>query len=356
MPATDSNIAMNQALRPSFAKVGSAHSGHKPRHEVPLLTKIQVAAMAASNNQSSLVAARQNSSLNSSQPPSADASLLPVLVQPHLLESQDHVVTTHITGGYQSKDKCIQSLNESFEVLQVGGNDDTSGKALPRIMATTNGASRPEDDQTHLSSSSTKPASLDGKSVASGTTFALDEKESLRPDDSASVKAAEEEESYSGPASGAASSRVGSEAGSRAFRDQFYEISDRMGPSIHRGAAVNRFGVPGIQEEDPQGISAPTIPVGPDLSITGDAAFQSMDTPYGFAQQGPDEKLLEAMESPKDRLFLLKLEQDVISFVRDSKYVDFRINLPKLYLRTGAGSLFWICLHAIRSADYLPIN
>ena len=51
-----------------------------------------------------------------------------------------------------------------------------------------------DDDQTQISSSSTKPASLDGKSTTSGTTFALDEKESLQPDDSASVKAAEDED------------------------------------------------------------------------------------------------------------------------------------------------------------------
>ena len=50
-----------------------------------------------------------------------------------------------------------------------------------------------EDSSTQLSSSdgSGKPPSIDGKSVASATTFALDEKESLRPDDSASLSAVE---------------------------------------------------------------------------------------------------------------------------------------------------------------------
>jgi hypothetical protein len=45
-------------------------------------------------------------------------------------------------------------------------------------------------------------------------------------------------------------------------------------------------------------------------------------TPDGFNlfyRQTPDEKLLEALDSPKDRIFLLRLEQDVIEFVKDSK-------------------------------------
>jgi hypothetical protein len=45
-------------------------------------------------------------------------------------------------------------------------------------------------------------------------------------------------------------------------------------------------------------------------------------TPEGFNlfyKHSPDEKLLEALDSPKDRIFLLRLEQDVIEFVKDSK-------------------------------------
>lgn len=177
-----------------------------------------------------------------------------------------------------------------------------------------------DDDQTQVSSSSTKPASLDGKSATSGTTFALDEKESLRPDDSASVKAAEEEDSYSGPASGAPSSRVGSEAGGRAFRDQFYEISERMGPGVHRSYPISRRGIPGIEEEAPQMTLPPlasTLPVVP-IALPRPEVITPIGAPFGFEYQEPDEKLFEALESAKDRLFLLRLEQDVITFVRDS--------------------------------------
>ena len=176
-----------------------------------------------------------------------------------------------------------------------------------------------DDEQTHVSSSSTKPTSLDGKSVASGNTFALDEKESLRPDDSASVKAAEEEDFNSGSASGAPSSRVGSEAGGRAFRDQFNEISERMGSSRHQTfPAVNR-GVSGVEEETPQ-LTIP--PLASNLPTTATharpEAVNIPTAPFGFEYKEPDEKLFEALDSPKDRVFLLQLEQKVISFVRDS--------------------------------------
>ena len=101
-----------------------------------------------------------------------------------------------------------------------------------------------EDSNTQLSSSdgSAKPPSLDGKSVASGTTFALDEKESLRPDDSASLRAVEEEDVTSPPESNAAGSRVGSDSEARAFRAQLHEIAV-MGPQPQRGVPPGRFPV-----------------------------------------------------------------------------------------------------------------
>ena len=177
-----------------------------------------------------------------------------------------------------------------------------------------------DDDQTQISSSSTKPASLDGKSTTSGTTFALDEKESLRPDDSASVKAAEDEDFGSGPASGAQSSRVGSEAGTRAFRDQFYEITESIGSSSHRIHPLGRKITAGIEEEGPQMTRSPlvsTLPAPNNLPRADIITPNSLTTDYKY--QEPDEKLLEALESPKDRLFLLRLEQEVITFIKDSQ-------------------------------------
>lgn len=158
----------------------------------------------------------------------------------------------------------------------------------------------------------TKPPSLDGKSITSGTTFALDEKESLRPDDSASVKAAEDDDTFSGRGSIVAGSRIGSEAAGRAYRAQFYEAPDkRMQPMPERqsqGMATPQSGSSGQQTTDDGKVIKPLV------GLTG-----TPDAFNLFYRQTPDEKLLEALESPKDRIFLLRLEQDLQKFVTDSK-------------------------------------
>lgn len=237
----------------------------------------------------------------------------------------------HTSSGLSNKPGIVRSssvsqlrdeVHSSIARLSIRDNPSTFHAASDQENSTPSRAGlRFDDNQTQVSSSSTKPASLDGKSATSGTTFALDEKESLRPDDSASVKAADEEDLCSGPTSGAPSSRVGSEAESRAFRDQFHEINERMGPGPHRSYPFNQRGITGIKEEPPQLAIAPMVP-----NLPAPITLQRPDTisvdvlPYGFQYQEPDEKLFEALESPKDRMFLLRLEQDVITFVKNSKY------------------------------------
>lgn len=155
----------------------------------------------------------------------------------------------------------------------------------------------------------TKPPSLDGKSITSGTTFALDEKESLRPDDSASVKAAEDDDTFSGRGSIVAGSRIGSEAAARAYRAQFYEPPEKRQ-------------IPSMIEKHSQGINTPqSSSSGQQIADDKPKAIEGEGpTTFNlFYRQTPDEKLLEALESPKDRMFLLRLEQDVIEFVKDSK-------------------------------------
>lgn len=173
--------------------------------------------------------------------------------------------------------------------------------------------------QVSSSSGSGKPPSLDGKSVASGTTFALDEKESLRPDDSASVKAGEDEDLFSPPGSGLPGSRMGSEDGTRAFRDQLREIS-RMGPSRQAEPRpdVARGSSQGVLYVPPQG---PGVGAVPDANRAETAQEEGMDCP-------PDPRLLEALESPKDRIMVLKLEQDFVDFVKDPK--EASLTLPQL--------------------------
>jgi hypothetical protein len=169
----------------------------------------------------------------------------------------------------------------------------------------------------------TKPPSLDGKSITSGTTFALDEKESLRPDDSASVKAAEDDDTFSGRGSIVAGSRIGSEAAARAYRAQFY--------------AEERRNVQPMQERQGQGVDTPQSGSS-GQQPTDDGKPKPLVDNAGpsehfnlFYRQTPDDKLLEALDSPKDRIFLLRLEQSVIEFVKSSKLVH-KSNSPQTML------------------------
>lgn len=170
------------------------------------------------------------------------------------------------------------------------------------------------------SSGSGKPASLDGKSVTSGTTFALDEKESLRPDDSASVKATDEEEAFFSPAATALPD-ADSDDVARAFRDQLREIqfmdvskqSDRppvLGHDVHVRHAM--LYIP------PEGSGIGVVP--------GQVRLPRMHP--ASVELPPDSKLLEALDSPKDRIMVLKLEQDLADFVKDAK--EPSLTLPQL--------------------------
>ncbi|KAM0271080.1 hypothetical protein ACHAQH_009229, partial [Verticillium albo-atrum] len=157
----------------------------------------------------------------------------------------------------------------------------------------------------------TKPASLDGKSITSGTTFALDEKESLRPDDSASVKAAaaEDDDSFSFRGPFLPSSRMGSDLAARAKGLQIGDhiATERRLPQVVSGSLSQGVITPQSATSDPPQVPAANLPS--DLS-------NYMNAVHG---QSPDEKLLEAMSSQKDRLFLLRLEAELIKFVQNSK-------------------------------------
>ncbi|KAF3359348.1 hypothetical protein VdG1_02371 [Verticillium dahliae VDG1] len=163
----------------------------------------------------------------------------------------------------------------------------------------------------------TKPASLDGKSITSGTTFALDEKESLRPDDSASVKAAaaEDDDSFSFRGPFLPNSRMGSDLAARAKGLQIgdHVATERRAPQVVSGSVSQGVVTPQSATSDP-----PQVPA---ANLTSDLS-NYMNAVHG---QSPDEKLLEAMSSQKDRLFLLRLEAELIKFVQNSKepFMDF---------------------------------
>lgn len=204
-----------------------------------------------------------------------------------------------------------------------------------------------DDDHTQLSNSSTKMTNFDSKSLASVTTFAMDEKDSVRPDDSASVQAIDEEESLSGHASGAPNSVTGSEGGGRTFRDHFLRDGNVMRP---RGVLP----IPGPLFNG--GSQRGMVAISPD-SVANNFVVPIHhehlpdDQPlHGFPLE-PDEKLLEAMRSPKDRLLILQLEEKIRCFIRESRSVP----LARLCVQREVfeAKLLW---HSEQSLELPPSN
>jgi hypothetical protein len=156
-----------------------------------------------------------------------------------------------------------------------------------------------------------KASSMDGKSVASAN--ALDEKESLRPDDSASVMAAAEDDDTSIRGSIIAGSRVGSDL---AYRARNLTLGDAIVPD-RRPIAPAAMVAAGAGAMTPQSALSDQRPPLATFAQGQDSVIY---------QQNPDDKLLDAMKSPRDRLFLIKLESQLIDFVTNSKdpYMDVR--------------------------------
>ena len=177
-----------------------------------------------------------------------------------------------------------------------------------------------EDDQSHLSNTSSKPQSFDTKSLASVTTFAMDEKESIRPDDSASVRAAEDDDFVHGPQYGPGLVQMTSEQAAMAARanPRFLpqsSLAARRYPTLTM-ANQPRFGDLPLSPISPSSEHQPTtVPL-----ISEETILQEDHRPVGILAISPDEKLLEALASPKDRLPLLQLEEKVIAFVSQERY------------------------------------
>lgn len=217
-----------------------------------------------------------------------------------------------------SSDPVVNGLGRAVQNMDISLQKNREGSRCS-IDSRENGLLKREnsfeDDRTHLSNSSTKMTNFDSKSLASVTTFAMDEKDSVRPDDSASVQAIDEEESLSGgPASGAPNSVTGSEAGGRSFRDQFRDgnalrprgVLPVPGPLFIDGNQRGPVAIP------PDSVSNNfVVPATPGSLPDG----QSL---HGFPLE-PDEKLLEAMKSPKDRLLILQIEEKIRYFIKDSR-------------------------------------
>lgn len=234
-------------------------------------------------------------------------------VPPHTMLSQDNISSRALDP--RAVDKVALSLDDlslaqKAPSLVVNGSGSTTADRTRPVASRGSGS----DDSQRADSSSelgTKPPSLDGKSITSGTTFALDEKESLRPDDSASVMAAaEDDDAFSVRGSLIAGSRMGSEVASRSRGIQLGDIPERRLGQPMLGAHPQEILAPqSASLEQPPGLT-PAMPLGSDVG--------SSDALNVIYRQAPDEKLLEALATPRDRFFLLRLEKDVIDFVQDS--------------------------------------
>jgi len=109
---------------------------------------------------------------------------------------------------------------------------------------------------------------------------------------------------------------MGSDVAARIQRIQIGDMPPRALPAHNVLAGNKNQGVSTPQS----GVSDKQAVTEPKVSLVGGATTPDALAPNAFYSQNPDEKLLEAMQSPKDRIFLLRLEQQVIEFVQDSKY------------------------------------
>lgn len=217
-----------------------------------------------------------------------------------------------------SKPNAVAGISSSLNDLNITSKVpslvvDGRGSAPERQRSNLSKESGSDDSQKCDSSSElgTKPPSLDGKSITSGTTFALDEKESLRPDDSASVKAAaEDDDTFSIRDSLVAGSRMSSDIALRSKGVLSVDLAERR--AVHAAMGVPPHGI-----LTPQSASSERgQPLSAAVPLSAEGSSDALNVIY---RQAPDEKLLEALASSRDRFFLLRLEKDVIDFVQDSK-------------------------------------
>ena len=326
--------------RPSFARV-SRSSSTVSQYGLTNTRQIAAAGIQPSNAQPLPQHRASNIHSPSSTSPSPIGASRGLLSQ-NFQQTSNHAQQTpaaHISGGNLQEPGQLSTFSGPEVLVQAA--DMTSPQS--RTVLTPDGLLPPtstDETGTLLSSSDGdgKPPSLDGKSVASGATFALDEKESLRPDDSASVQAsAEDDDLCYPPGTGVPTSRMGSEDGVRAFRDQLHEIH-AMEPARRPQAG------PGAGGAVPQGVLY-VPPEGPGMGSVPRPSRQTTLTTEG-ATIAPDTKLLEALENPRDRIWVLKLEQDVIDFVKDAK--ESSLNLPQ------CNSFYRMLAHKI--ADYCMLG
>ncbi|KAK3378281.1 hypothetical protein B0H63DRAFT_548233 [Podospora didyma] len=301
----------NDIRKLSFAKVAASSASNKDSSSIA-----RASAMASVKERRNQNSSSSSSSASSGAPLSATApSSVPVTTGESPPIDQDRTTASQIDDSNIVAGLKDLRLETKTPNLVVNGSLSSTTE---RSSKTGNSQTPSDDNSQRFDSNSeigTKPPSLDGKSITSGTTFALDEKESLRPDDSASVKAAaDDDDAFSVRGSCIASSRMGSEVAARIHRIQIGDMPPRN-ISTHVLAGAQMQGT-----ETPQSGSSEKQPIDEAKMVLAEAVVApDVMAANNFLSQHPDEKLLEAMQSPKDRIFLLRLEQQVIDFAQASE-------------------------------------
>lgn len=158
------------------------------------------------------------------------------------------------------------ALSKQVDKLHINGGEERNASENTSPQNGVQAQSVQADGSACGYTSSIKINSPDNKSMVSTTTCTMDEKESLRPDDSASVQATEDDDNISTT------------------------------------------------------LSANNPRPGDAFSMQKNSVNGAPFSPHGYPLE-PDEKLIDAMNSPKDRLLVLQLEKRIIDFIRNSRYV-----------------------------------
>lgn len=242
------------------------------------------------------------------------------------VQSQSEYVATAIEG--------LSLVKDSTTDLS-GPHSAESGESL-------------EDDQSHLSNSSTKLQSFDTKSMASVTTFAMDEKESIRPDDSASIRAIDDDEASNAPG-----------------RELSFQREPEHAPAVSRhGLKPSTSGVT-IAPRRYHTLTLTNPPRFGDLPVSPIVQAESPDErpipddqahPSNGGHErapplpvAPDEKLLDALATPKDRLPLLQLEEKLLTFIANPRLEYLDLPPQHSYARLLAHKLadYYMLVHQI---------
>lgn len=229
-------------------------------------------------------------------------------------EDQPHPQKTQEIGQHEASS--VQAVQMPADRLQFPlGKLSLADAPIDVTFSEHNGDSGDsyEEDRSQVSSSSlNKPHSFDTKSLASVTTFAMDDKESIRPDDSASVRAADDDHPHPGLSRNSSFQHDMEQPSHRLSTRSLTSnvtIPGRRFPTLINPPKFGNFGSlpisPVLECQDLTSQKPPVPLLSPDEP-------RDATTVVGIP---PDEKLVEALASVKDRLPLLQLEEKILYFV-----------------------------------------